>query len=205
MDRMRRAEAEVGEARRQMMRAASEVGESKMRLASIPPEVLVPNMVVHRYPIETFTWTARVICMIKMLDTATGEVLLAERVEGQAEHSDRMVQGDAFRNVPEDSLELPSESTLIEGAANSAIAKLRQTLNEACSKHGQRFLVQMQRAQAAGDAVEAVDNSVKYLFAYPGGDPQAGAMIECIRAYLADEDGLIDVRALLRDYCHVLP
>lgn len=205
MDRRRRTEAEVGEARRQMMRAASEVGESKMRLASIPPEVLVPNMVVHRYPIETFTWTARVICMVKMLDTATGEVLIAERVEGQAEHSDRMVQGDAFRNVPEDALELPSESTLIEGAANSAIAKLRQTLNEACSKHGQRFLVQMQRAQAAGDALEAVDNSVKYLFAYPGGDPQAGVMIECIRAYLADEDGLIDVRALLRDYCHVLP
>jgi curli biogenesis system outer membrane secretion channel CsgG len=205
MDRRRRAEAEVEEARHRLMHAAGEVGNAKMRLVSIPPEVLVPNMVLHRYPIETFTWTARVICMVKVLDTATGEVLIAEKVEGQAEHSDRMIQADAYRNVPADALELPSESTLIEGAANSAFGRLRQTLTEACAKHGQRFLVKMQRARVAGDAVEAVDNSVKYLFAYPGGDPQANAMVECIRAYLADEDGLIDVRALLRNHCHVLP
>lgn len=205
MHRRREAEMQVHGARERLVQAAADVGGAKMRLASIPPEVLVPNMVVHRYPIETFTWTAKVVCMIKMLDTATGEVLIAERVEGQAEHSDRMVQGDALRNVPEDALELPSESTLIEGAANSAIGRLRQTLNQACSKHGRRFLVQMQRAQAAGDAIVAVDNSVKYLFAYPGGDPQANAMIECIRGYLADEDGLIDVRALLRSQFHVLP
>ena len=61
--------------------------------------------------------------MLKMLDTATGEVLLAERIEGQAEQSDRMVQADAYRNVPEDPLELPSESALLEAAANSAIAQ----------------------------------------------------------------------------------
>jgi len=205
MQRRREAEIRVHEARAQLVQAAADVGGAKMRLASIPPEVLVPNMVVHRYPIETFTWTAKVLCMVKMLDTVTGEVLIAERVEGQAQHSDRMVQADPYRNVPEDALVLPSESTLIEGAANSAIGKLRQTLNQACSKHGQRFLVQMQRAQAVGDAVTAVDGSMKYLFAYPGGDPQAKAMIECIRTYLADEDGLIDVQALLRNQCHVLP
>ena len=204
MDRRHRAEVDVEEARHRLAHAAAEVGAAKMRLESIPPEVLVPNMVGHRYPIETFTWTAKVACMIKMLDTATGEVLIAERAEGQAEHSDRMVQADAYRNVPEDPLVLPSESTLIEGAANSAIAKLRQTLNQACAKHGQRFFVQMQRAQAAGDTVLAVDSSIKYLFAYPAGDAQSNAMVECIRNYLADEDGLIDVRTLLRNHFHVL-
>jgi tetratricopeptide (TPR) repeat protein len=204
MEHRRRAAMEVEEARRLLAHAAAEVGAAKMRLASIPPEVLVPNMVAHRYPIVTYTWTAKVVCLIKMLDTATGEVLIAERAEGQAEHSDRLVQADAYRNVPEDPLVLPSESTLMEGAANSAIAKLRQTLNQACAKHGQRFLVQMQRAHAAGDTALAVDSSVKYLFAYPGGDPQTNVMVECIRNYLADEDGLIDVRILLRNYCHVL-
>jgi tetratricopeptide (TPR) repeat protein len=204
MARRQRAYAEVEEARHRLAHAAAEVGAAKMRLESIPPEVLVPNMVGHRYPIETYTWTAKVVCLIKMLDTATGEVLIAERAEGQAEHSDRMVQADVYRNVPEDPLVLPSESTLMEGAANSAIAKLRQTLNQACAKHGQRFLMQMQRAHAAGDTVLAVDSSVKYLFAYPGGDAQTNAMVECIRNYLADEDGLIDVRTLLRNYCHVL-
>jgi len=204
MARKRRAQGDVDEAKQRLVNAAADVGTAKIRLAAIPPEVLVPNMVQHRYPIETFTWTAKVACMVKMLDTATGEVLIAERVEGQAEHSDRMVQADAYRNVPEDPLALPSESTLIEGAAASAIAKLRQTLNQACAKHGERFLLKMQRAQAAGDMVQAADNSIRYLFAYPAGAPQANAMVECIRKYLADEDDLIDVRAMLRNYCHVL-
>lgn len=204
MARRHRAQADVDEARQRLVNAAADVGTAKMHLMAIPPEVLVPNMVQHRYPIETFTWTAKVACMIKMLDTATGEVLIAERVEGQAEHSDRMVQADAYRNVPEDPLVLPSESTLIEGAAASAIAKLRQTLSHACAKHGERFLLKMQQAQAAGDTVQAVDNSIKYLFAYPAGGAQANAMVECIREYLADEDGLVDVREVLRTHCQVL-
>jgi hypothetical protein len=125
-------------------------------------------------------------------------------VEGQAQHSDTMIQADAYRNVPEDPLVLPSESTLFEGAAGSAIAKLRQTLNHACAKHGERFLLKMQRAHTAGDTVETVDNSIKYLFAYPAGDAHANAMVEFLREYLADENGLIDVRQLLRTHCHVL-
>ena len=204
MARKRRAQAEVDEWRQRMVNSAADVGTAKLRLRGIPPEMLVPNMVRHQYPIETFTWTGKVVCMLKMLDTATGEVLLAERIEGQAEQSDRMVQADAYRNVPEDPLELPSEAALLEAAASSAITRLRQTLNQACSKHGERFLLKMQRAQAAGDAVQAADNSMKYLFAYPAGDAHTNAMIDLLRGYLADEDGLIDVRQLLRTQCRLL-
>jgi hypothetical protein len=204
MARKRRAQADVDECKQRMVNAATDVGTARMRLGAIPPEVLVPNMVQHSYPIETFTWTAKVACMIKMLDTATGEVLLAERLEGQAEHSDTMVQADVYRNVPEDPLVLPDESLLLEGAANSAIAKLRQTLNQACEKHGQRFLLKMQRARAAGDTIQAVDNSIKYLFAYPAGSEQTNAMIDFLRGYLADEDGLLNVRQLLQTYFQVL-
>lgn len=202
--RMRKAQADVDEAKRRLVNAAADVGAARMRLASIPPEVLVPNMVKHEYPIETFTWTARVVCMVKMLDTATGEVLIAERVEGQASQSDRMVQADPYRNVPEDPLVLPSETTLLEAAVNAATVRLKQTLEQACAKHGQRFLSRMQRGQASGDTVQAMDNSIKYLFAYPAGDGHTNAIVDSLRKYLADEDGLIDVRAMLRTYCHVL-
>lgn len=204
MERLHRARAEVDEARRHLEHAAAEVGVARMRLGAIPPEVLVPNMVKHQYPIETFTWTARVACLVKMLDVVTGEVLLAERLDGRAEQSDNMVQADPYRNVPEDPLVLASESALLETAANSVIAKLRQTLSQACAKHGQRFLVQMQRAEASGDSIGAVDGGIKYLFAYPAGNDQANAIVESLRRYLADEDGLIDVRAMLRAHCHVL-
>jgi tetratricopeptide (TPR) repeat protein len=205
MAKKRKAQADVDEAKQRLVNAAADVGTARIRLAAIPREVLVPNMVTHRYPIETFTWTAKVACTLKMLDTATGEVLIAERVEGQAVHSDRMVAADPYRNVPEDPLELPSESALIEAAANAAIAKLRQTLNQACAKHGQRFLIQKQRAQAAGNTAQAVDAGMKYLFAYPAGAGHTNATIDILRRYLADEDGLIDVRAMLRTHCRIPP
>ncbi len=201
----RKAQAQVDEAKRHLVRAAEDVGAAKVRLASIPPEVLVPNMVKHHYPIETVTWTARVVCMIKMVDTATGEVVCAERVEGQESRSDRTVAPDPVRNVPEDPLVLPSASTLLEAAANAALVKIRQTLTGACAKHGQRFLLTMQRAETSGATVRAADNGIKYLFAYPTGDTQANAIVDFLRRYLAKEDGLIDVRAILRTHCHVLP
>ncbi len=203
--RRHKAMAEVEQAKRHLVHAAEDVGAAKVRLASIPPEVLVLNMVRHRYPIETFTWTARVICMVKMLDTATGEVLCAERVEGQESRSDRTVAADPARNVPEDPLVLPSEPTLLEAAANSALVKIRQILSQACARHGQRFLVTMQQAEASGDTTRAADNGIKYLFAYPTGDTRANAIVDSLRRYLASEDGLIDVRAILRTHCHVLP
>jgi tetratricopeptide (TPR) repeat protein len=201
----RKAQAQVDEAKRQLLHAAEDVGAAKVRLASIPPEVLVPNVFKHQYPIETFTWTARVVGMIKMLDTATGEVLCAERVEGRESRSDRTVAADLSRNVPEDPLVLPSESTLLEAAANSALVKIRQALSQACTRHGQRFLLTMQRAEASGDTVRALDNGIKYLFAYPTGNTQANAIVDSLRGYLAQEDGLLDVRAILRTHCHVLP
>ncbi len=204
MERLHRARAEVDEARRRLEHAAAEVGIARMRLAGIPPEVLVPNMVAYQYPIETFTWTTSVSCLVKMLDAATGEVFLADRLDGRAEQSDNMVQADPYRNVPEDPLVLASEPALIQAAVDSMVARLRQTLNQACAKHGERFLVMMQQAEAAGDTIGAVDNGIKYLFAYPAGNAQANRIVESLRRYLADEDGLIDVRAMLRAHCHIL-
>jgi tetratricopeptide (TPR) repeat protein len=204
MARKHKAQEEVEEARQRLAHAASDVGTAKLRVEAFPPEVLVPNMVKYRYPIETFTWTGRVVCMLKILDAATGKVLLAERVEGQATHSDRTVAPNPRRNVPPDPLELPNEAALLERAANDALGKIRRLLSQACERHGQRFLAAMRRAEAAGDTTQAVDGCVKYLFAYPAGPAEAGAMVEFLRKYLADEEGLVDVQRLLQTHCHIL-
>ena len=203
--RRRKAQAEVDEAKRHLVHAAEDVGAAKVRLASIPPEVLVPNMVRHQYPIETFTWTAKVVCMVKMLDTATGEVLCAERVEGQESRSDRTVAADPARNVPEDPLVLPSESTLLEAAANSALVKIRQTLSQACADTGSDSCRPCSGPRPPAIPFGRLDNGIKYLFAYPTGDAHANAIVDSLRRYLANEDGLLDVRAILRTHCHVLP
>jgi hypothetical protein len=200
----RKAEADVDEAKLRLAHAATNVGAARMQLAAIPPEVLVPNMVQHRYPIETFTKTARITAMLKMLDAATGEVLVAERLEGQYAESDRVIAGNPARNVPEDPLTLPDDALTLERASDPAITRLRQVLDQACAKRGYRFLVRMQRTEAAGDVELAADSAVRYLFAYPNGDDQTARMLDFLRKYLGDEDSLIDLRQLLRTHCRVL-
>jgi tetratricopeptide (TPR) repeat protein len=204
VEQKRRAQADVEEAKAHMIHAAADVGAAKMRLATIPPEVLVPNMVRCEYPIHTVSKTARVECMVKMIDIATGEVLVAERLEGRHDQSDRVIAGDAIRNVPNDPLELPDDVTMLDAAAESATTRLQQVLDQACALHGRRFLVQMQRAQSARDTTRAVDSSVQYLFAYPTGDEHTDEMIHLLRKYLGDESTLIDIAQLLRTHCHVL-
>ncbi len=202
--RRRRAQADVAEARQRLVNAAAAVGTAQLRAASIPREVMVPNMVQHTYPIQTVTWTAQIRCMVKLLDTATGELLLAERIEGHHAASDEFVSADPARNVEEDPLELPDDARLLAAAANSMMGRLRQVLDTACSKHGHRFVKQVQQAQAAGDAVAAVDGCVKYLFAYPTHGSETDGMLSYIRSYLGSEDELVDLRGLLRMHCHIL-
>lgn len=199
-----RAEADVAEARRRLVDAVTRVGLAQARLAATPPEVLVPNMVKHEFPVEEVTWTAKITCLIKMLDAATGELILAEQVEGRHVQSDRMVAADPERNVPEDPLELPDDRLLLEAAAKSVTAKLKPSLNAAVTRHGQRFAAAMRRAEAAGDVTGAVDNAVKYLFAYPKDAEHTNAMVDYLRRYLGEEDTLLDLRELLRTHCQVL-
>ena len=194
----------MNEAQQRLARAAEHVSNARARLASIPPEVLVPNMIKHQYPIQTVTKIAKVSGMIKMLDAATGELIIAESLEGQYGESDRVIAGNPHRNVPDDPLQLSDDATMLHRASEPAITRLDQVLDQACAKHGRRFAVQMQRAEAAGDMTRAVDCSVKYLFAYPTGYEQTTRMLDFVRKYLGDEAGLIDVRGLLRTHCQVL-
>ena len=202
--RKRKAKADVAEARQRLVNAATDVGAAELRLAATPRQVLAPNIVKHRYPIQTATWTAKVSCMLKMLDTATGELILAERLEGKYVRSDRFVSADPVRNVPEDPVELPDDTTLLGKAVDSAVERLKRSLDTACMKHGDRFVVEMRRAEAAGAAVEAVDSCVKYLFAYPTGYEHTNKMLSFLRAYLGEEDELIDIREPLRTRCQIL-
>ena len=204
VEKRRRAQADVDEAKQHLVNAATNVGTAKMRLAGIPPEVLVPNMVRHEYPIQMVSKSARVNCMLKMLDTATGEVLVAERLEGRHDQSDRVISGNPHRNVPNDPLELPDDAMLLEAAADAATTRLKQVLDQACTKHGRRFVMEMQRAEAVGDTIQAVDSCVKYLFAYPKGDGETSRMLDFLHKYLADENSLIDIRQLLQTHCRVL-
>jgi hypothetical protein len=204
MARKRRARADVAEARQRLENAATKLGIAQVRLAATPRDVMVPNMIEHEYPVLTITRTARIGCILKMLDTATGELILAETVDGRHAYSDEVVAADPARNVPADPIELPDDLTLIEESAAEAIVKLKHSLSIAARKHGNRFLMQMRRAETSGDMVTAADNCVKYLFAHPVRHDQTDRMMRFLRKYLGNEDGLVDVRGLLRTHGRLL-
>jgi tetratricopeptide (TPR) repeat protein len=203
MDRKRKAEAAVAEAKQHLAKAATRVGIAQGRLAATPREVLVPNMVRYVYPIQTMTWTAHVAIAVRMVDADTGELVLADQMEGEQMYSDRFVAADPVRKVPEDPLVLPETERLLEMAVGSMADKLRQSLTTACNRHGQRFFILMQRAQNAGDTMHAADAGMKYLFAYPTGGAETSRTINLLHGYLGDEDGLVDMQDLLQTRCRV--
>jgi hypothetical protein len=161
MAKKRRARADVAEAKQRLANAATKLGIAQVRLAATPRDVMVPNMVRHEYPVHTVTRTARIGCMVKMLDTATDKLILAETLDGRHAHSDEMVAADPARNVPRDPLELPDDLTLIEEAAAEAIMKLKHALSMAARKHGNRFLVQMRHAETGGGGGQLCEISLR--------------------------------------------
>ena len=192
------AEADIIKAREHLVDAATRVHTTRIIVDGIPAELMVPNMVKHVFPIEEVTWTATVRCLVKMLDAVTGEVILAKQVDAQYAKSDRMVPVDPAHNVPEDPLELPDDRVLLEGAAQAAMDKLKPALNDILARHGLRFATALQQAEAAGQMEEALNNAIKYLFAYPRGAEKTKAMLDYVHRYLGDEDSLLDIRELLR-------
>ena len=201
--RKRQAATEVAQAREHLVHAATNAGAAQARLEATPHEVLVPNMVKHVFPIEEVTWTATVSCMVKLVDAATGELMLAERAEGRHSRSDRMVADDPAHNVPGDPLDLPEDRVLLEEAAKATMAKLKRPLDKALTQHGQRFVTTFQQAEAGGDLPRAIDNAVKYLFAYPKGAERTNAMLDYVRRYLGEENDFLDIRKLLRTHCQL--
>ena len=77
-----------------------------------------------------------------------------------------------------------------------------------CGGQGSRLDTVSTRALSplftAGDTAGAVDASIKYLFAYPTSHAEADKRLAALRAYLAPEADLVDIRALLRTHCQVL-
>jgi tetratricopeptide (TPR) repeat protein len=204
MDRRRKAEAGVAEAKQYLVTTATRLGIAQGRLAATPHEVLVPNMVRYQFPIQTMTWIAHVTAMVRMVDMDTGELILADQIKGESTYSDRFIAADPTRNVPDDPLVLPETERLFEGAASSMIGKLRQSIDTACERHGQRFVIQMQRAQDGGDMTRAADAGMKYLFAYPTGNAETSRMINFLHTYLGEEDTLVDMQGLLQTHCRVM-
>lgn len=194
-----------GQMARQKVAAAQErLQSAQLQLAQTPAQVAVPNILRHRYPIYRVTATSKCTGSLKLLDSLTGEVLVAEPVVGSSSESDRHVKGDVQRNVPEDPVDLPDDAFMRERALAEALQKLDESVQRAVSRHGMRFSIMAERAMAAKRADEAIDHAMCYLLSYPTGGTNTSAMSEIVVSSFEDEADLIQAMNLLRQRCRVL-
>ncbi|MGC9455289.1 MAG: hypothetical protein ACP5HU_10560 [Phycisphaerae bacterium] len=198
-----RASSRVRRYKGYLENARSDLQSAQFRMRTTPTHVRQPRIITHSYPVFDVTLTAEVEASVRMLDTATGQVLMAETAGGRAHASDRYIEGDAYRNVPHDPLSLPDNETLISRAAYHATSDLERAVTRAVKLHGQRFALLAAEAQAAGDDDQAVENAVYYLFAYPAGGRESSRMLGIASQALADEADIIPLAYLFQSRCGV--
>ncbi|NQV34430.1 MAG: hypothetical protein HQ515_17175 [Phycisphaeraceae bacterium] len=202
--RMRKAQADVVEAQERTVTAATNLAIASTKAAATPQEILVPNIVAYEYPIHTVKKSAQLVCLIKMTDTQTGAMLLADQIKAQWSQSDTVIQAVPERNVPGDPLELDDDMAFYDQAIEALEQRLGDMLQLGLSKHSERFVKGFQQAESSGDQSLAVDQGLKYLFAHPVGHEHTHAMTEYLHTYLGNEDVLLDIAGLLKKHCRIL-
>jgi len=198
------AQFSVSSARQRFGKAQGNLAAAQAALNTTPQNVRVPNILRHTFPIYTVTGTAKLVASLKVLDSTTGDVVLAEQMTGTWSASDRYIKAEPTRNVTGDPIDLPDQRSFRDKALAAAKGKLDRAVERAVFKHGTRFAVLARRAEAAGDPKQAVEHCMSYLFAYPVGAEQTAQMLPTLSRSVGGESDLVNLKALLRQHCHIL-
>jgi hypothetical protein len=169
-----------------------------------PPQINEPVIKEHRYPIYQRTRTAIVTCLIKLIDTETSAVLYTDQVKGESSQTDRHVEPDAGHNVTEDPLDLPDDVTMRNQALEALLVKLRRSIELASRKHGHRFILLMRQAEKEARPDQVVENSIKYLFAYPIAPGNTDRLLEALNKAISAPSDQVNIAQLLRRHCDLL-
>ncbi|MBW8017507.1 MAG: hypothetical protein FVQ82_15110 [Planctomycetes bacterium] len=194
----------VNKARKNVAAAESKAHIAQNRLNMTPQQISVPRILPHTYPVQYITMTSKISLSIKVLDTMTGSIIFTDRIVGKYAESDNFVKGDSVRNVVADPLDLPDDAAMADKAMEKVIVKMNSSLELASKKHGQRFVANMRQAEKIGDSERAVENCIRYLFAYPVGSDHTNKMISYLESLISAEKDLVDLNKLLQRHCHVL-
>lgn len=207
-DRKRRKEAmkRLARAEKRVDDAQDALEKAEKRLDRTPRRIQAPILVEYRYPIMQVTKTATLTCFVKMVDSATGEILLAEQITGQYSATDQTVTGDINHNVPDDPLTIAGDDYLTDRAVIAALDKLHHSIRHSLPGHSRRFVILHRKAVSLGDDETAVEAGMKYLFACPVATKKTDAMLIYLQniAQKRNQDIRVDIQPLLRQYGSVL-
>lgn len=190
----------------QIQRLTGLLKTARSRLASLPTHTEHRVEADHRYPVVHLVKTARVVCLVRLVDAATGRILHTEQVGGEHAARDRFIQPDPAHGVAGDPLELPDDGALIAAAQDHALQRLYRLAEQFVWQASWRFLDPMRQAHSAGQTEQAVENAVRYLFAQPVRTPAAEEALTCLRdAVRQRNDGRVPkLEDLFRNRCGVL-
>ncbi len=180
------------------------VTDAQQVVNTTPRQNVVPDMRKHTYPIFTKTKSAKVICMVKMLDTDSGSILFTDQLTGEASETDTTISGDAHHNVTADPLDLSDDATTVDRALMDLTGKLNRSMELAVKRHGHRFMVLMRKAEQNGQTEQTIENAMKYLFAYPIASENRKRMLQAIEPVVADQADFVNIGQLLHQHCGIL-
>ncbi len=205
-NRRREAMQRLARAERQVADAQHALEEAEKIRARTPRRIRVPVLVEYHYPIRHVTKTATLVCFLKMVDSVTGEILLAEEIHGQYSATDQTIVGDVIHNVPDDPLTIPSDDYLIDQAVIATSEKLHHLIHRVLHEHSRRFVFLQRQAASRGDEDTAVENSMKYLFAHPVTAKDTNHMLNYLQqiAQKRNQGVRVDLQPLLPRYGAIL-
>jgi len=169
-----------------------------------PPQIEEPIIKEHRYPIYQRTRTAIITCLVKLIDTETSAVLYTDQVKGEFSQSDRHVEPDPVHNVTEDPLDLPDDVAMRNQALEILLDKLRRSIELATRKHGHRFILLMRQAEKEANFNQVIENSMKYLFAYPIAPGNTDRLMQALERAVSAPPDQVNIAQLLRKHCGLL-
>lgn len=202
LQRTQKASNMIAHAQGDLDRACVRLEKTKANLAHIPPHVAVPVISEYQYPIVHVTRTARINVFVKVVDSRTGAVLMAEKVDGSHSVSDSYVTPDSVHNVAGDALELPHDSIIMKQATDQILAKLYGVCDSYLANHSKRFVVTMNRARGEGAEEAAVEEGMRYLTSPRNGGNDRSQTIAFLKGVVAkrNENNATDLNKVLGKY-----
>ena len=204
--RRREAMQRLAQAEKQVVKARKALEKAKEILVQTPRRIRVPKLIEYHYPITHVTKTASLVCFLKVVDSITGEILLAEEITGQYSATDQAIVGDIIHNVPNDPLTIPGDDYLTDQAVIAASDKLHYSIHHVLQEHGRRFVILQRNAASTGDEETAVENSMKYLFAHPIAVKDTKKMLTYLQqiAQKRNQGIRVDLKPIVQQYGSVL-
>ena len=177
--------------------AEAELATAQSILASTQYQISVPNRFIATYPIYSVTAIGNLKGSIYYFDTMSQTIIHSGQINGECSASDRYIQGDTAKNIPNDPLELPTQETFENSAVQIAVGKIRNHLDVSLKQHGNRYVLLARKEKERGNKENMVEYCINYIGVYPDKTELTPEMLTLLNDVLGSEAKFVNLDAEL--------